>query len=247
MKNNTYLHPRRGVLKLLVFFLFIVLPATAQVGIGTTAPASSSALQIDSTTGGFVPPRMTNTQMSNISTPLEGSIVYNTTFSALFLYSSGTWNNITRPDLPSIVMSREFGPDDVDNPIVQTTNNTYYSFPLNQSEVASTEENFFTVTANGTVQVKKKGNYMITAGFAVSNLPVGGHKYIIGVYRNNTSTLIGYLVRGNVVMESVDEFGTSGVMTFPFNADDKIILRYVMNNDGKRLNARFFKIGVIKI
>ncbi len=246
MKNNTYLNPRKGVFKLLVFFLFIVLPATAQVGIGTTVPASSSALQIDSTTGGFVPPRMTNTQMNDIPTPLEGSIVYNTTFSALFLYSSGTWNNITRPDLPSIVMAKDWGEND-DNNLVQTNENTYYSFPLNTAEIASTEENFFTVTANGTVQVKKKGNYMITAGFAVSNLPVGGHKYIIGVYRNNTSNLIGYLVRGNVVMESEDEFGTSGVMTFPFEAKDKIILRYVLNNGGNQLDARFFKIGVIKI
>jgi len=246
MKNNTYLYLGKGTLKLLVFFMFIVLPATAQVGIGTVTPAPSSALQIDSTTGGFVPPRMTNTQMNDIPTPLEGSIVYNTTFSALFLYSSGTWNNITRPDLPSIVLSKDWGEND-DNNLVQTGTNTYYNFPLNKSEIASTEENFFTVTADGTVQVKKSGNYMITAGFSVNNLPIDGHKYIIGVYKNNNSNLIGYLVRGNVVMETEDEFGTSGVMTFPFNADDKIIMRYVLNNNGERLDARFFKIGVIKI
>lgn len=246
MKNNTYLHPEKGALKLFVFFLLIGFSLTAQVGIGTTSPSPGSALQIDSTTGGFVPPRMTHTQMNDIPTPLEGSIVYNTTFSALFLYSSGTWNNITRPDLPSIVLSKDWGEND-DNNLVQTSTNTYYNFPLNKSEIASTEENFFTVTANGTVQVKKDGNYMITAGFSVNSLPTGGHKYIIGVYRNSTSNLIGYLVRGNVVMESDDEFGTSGVMTFPFNENDKIILRYVMNNEGTPLDARFFKIGIIKI
>lgn len=247
MRYTTYfLYPKRGTFELLIFLIFFAFSATAQVGIGTDSPAASSALQIDSTTGGFVPPRMTNMQMDDIPTPLEGSIIYNTTFSALFLYSSGTWNNITRPDLPSIVLSKDWGEND-DNNLVNTEVNTYYNFPLNQDEIASTEENFFAVTANGTVEVKKSGNYMITAGFSVNSLPIGGHKYIIGVYRNNTSNLIGYLVRGNVVMESNEEFGTSGVMTFPFNAKDKIILRYVLNNDGMQLDARFFKIGVIKI
>ncbi|PVW12856.1 hypothetical protein DDV96_14630 [Marixanthomonas spongiae] len=222
------------------------MPVMAQVGIGTTNPAPSSALQIDSTTGGFVPPRMTNAQMNAIPTPLEGSVVYNTTHSALFMYSSQTWNNITRPDLPSIVLSKDWGAND-DNNLVQTDLNTYYNFPLNTDEIAAIEHNFFTVTADGTVQVEKDGNYMITAGFAVNSLPMGGHKYIIGVYKNSNNNLIGYLVRGNVVMETADEFGTSGVMTLPFKKHDKIILRYVLNNDNKPLDARFFKIGIIKI
>ena len=246
MNNTTQAYPKVGAISILIIILLATMPIMAQVGIGTTTPEPSSALQIDSTTGGFVPPRMTNEQMNAIPTPLEGSIVYNTTFSALFLYSSGTWNNITRPDLPSIVLAKDWGAND-DNNLVQTNTNTYYNFPLNVDEIASTEENFFTVTANGTIQVKKDGNYMITAGFAVNSLPTGGHKYIIGVYKNSTSNLIGYLVRGNVVMEADDEFGTSGVMTLPFNANDKIILRYVLNNGGTSLDARFFKIGVIKI
>lgn len=244
MKNFTYYWPDKGFFSLLVIFLFILSSATAQVGIGTTNPAPGSALQIDSTTGALVPPRVTNTQMNAIPSPLEGSIVYNNTFSALFMFSSGTWNNITRPDLPSIVMSKDWGPDN-DNNLVQTATNTYYNFPLTQNEVLSNEPNFFTVTANGTIQVKRKGNYLITAGFSVNLLPTGSHKYIIGVYRANT--LIGYLVRGNVVMQTDDEFGTSGVMMLPFEADEKISLRYVMNNGGVPLDARFFKIGIIKI
>ena len=246
MKNTKIRLTLLGVYKIALLLLISTSPVLAQVGIGTTHPEPSIALQIDSTTGGFVPPRMTNAQMNAIPTPLEGSIVYNTTFSALFLYSSGTWNNITRPDLPSIVLSKDWGEDD-DNNLVQTNLNQYYNFPLNVDEVASNEENFFTVTANGTVQVKKDGNYMITAGFSVNSLPIGGHKYIIGVYKNSTANLIGYLVRGNVVMESDEEFGTSGVMTLPFKANDKIILRYVLNNGGTPLDARFFKIGIIKI
>lgn len=245
MKKSTYYNNyKKFFFSLLAIFLFTLSSVTAQVGIGTTNPAPGSALQIDSTIGALVPPRVTNTQMNAIPSPLEGSIVYNSTFSALFMYSSGTWNNITRPDLPSIVMSKDWGPGN-DNNLVQTATNTYYKFPLTQAEVLSNEPNFFTVTSNGTVRVTKDGNYLITAGFSVDLLPTGSHKYIIGVYRG--STLIGYLVRGNVVMQSDDEFGTSGVMMLPFKANEQISLQYVMNNGGVPLDARFFKIGIIKI
>ncbi|AFL81230.1 hypothetical protein Aeqsu_1750 [Aequorivita sublithincola DSM 14238] len=245
MKKITYYKPRKGFFGLLAILLLVLSTATAQVGIGTTNPAPGSALQIDSTVGALVPPRVTNAQMIAIQSPLEGSIVYNNTFSALFMFSSGTWNNLTRPDLPSIVMSKDWGQND-DNNLVKTGNDTYYNFPLTPAEVVSNEPNFFTVTASGTIQVKKAGNYLITAGFSVNSLPTGGHKYIIGIYKG-TNTLIGYLVRGNVIMQSDDEFGTSGVLMLPFNADEKISLKYVLNNNGLVLDARFFKIGIIKI
>ncbi|MDN3724794.1 hypothetical protein QRD02_10400 [Aequorivita sp. SDUM287046] len=244
MKKITYYLPEKGLVGLFFILLFFLSSATAQVGIGTTSPATGSALQIDSTTGALVPPRMTNAQMNAIPNPLEGSIVYNTNFSALFLYSSGTWNNITRPDLPSIVMSKDWGENN-DNNLVQTHTNIYYKFPLTQEEVRSNEPNFFEVIGPGTIKIKRSGNYMITAGFSVNMLPTGGHKYIIGVY--NGSSLIGYLVRGNVVMQNDDEFGTSGVMMLPFAANQIISLQYVMNNDGVPLDARFFKIGIVKI
>ncbi|MBT0608669.1 hypothetical protein [Aequorivita echinoideorum] len=244
MKKITYSFPGKGVFTFVALILFVFVSATAQVGIGTTNPAPGSALQIDSTNGALVPPRMDNTQMNAIINPLEGSIVYNSTFSALFMFSSGTWNNITRPDLPSIVMSKDWGANN-DNNLVQTSTNTYYKFPLGQSEVVSNEPTFFTVTGNGTIRINRKGNYLITAGFSVNELPAGSHKYIIGVYRG--STLIGYLVRGNVVMQTDDEFGTSGVMMLPFEANQTISLQYVMNNGGVPLDARFFKIGIVKI
>lgn len=229
---------------LLILLLFSVTSLTAQVGIGTVNPSPGSALQIDSTTGALVPPRVTNEQMLAIQQPLNGSIVYNSTFSALYMYSSGMWNNITMPDLPSIIMSKEWPAGD-DNNLVKTQNNQYYKFPLGSSEVLSNNPMFFQVTGNGTVKIGKKGNYLITAGFSVDTLPTGSHKYIIGVYKG--SSLIGYLVRGNVVMEAADEFGTSGVMVLPFNEGDVISLQYVMNNGGVPLDARFFKIGIVKM
>ncbi len=60
------------------------------VVIGGTKEASAK-LQVESTTKGFLPPRMTTTQMNAISSPAEGLIIFNTTVSNLYCYQSGTW------------------------------------------------------------------------------------------------------------------------------------------------------------
>jgi uncharacterized protein (TIGR02145 family) len=64
--------------KLLLCAAFIVVSFTsiAQVGIGTTTPHPSAALEIESTTKGFLLPRMTLVQINAIATPLEGLMVY---------------------------------------------------------------------------------------------------------------------------------------------------------------------------
>ncbi|WP_366186307.1 DUF1566 domain-containing protein [Flavobacterium ovatum] len=44
--------------------------------IGTTAPTSSAVLEVSSTTQGFLPPRMTQTERNSISSPVAGLIVW---------------------------------------------------------------------------------------------------------------------------------------------------------------------------
>jgi hypothetical protein len=62
----------------------------AQVGIGTATPSSSAALDITSTTGGILVPRMTTAQRGAIATPATGLLVYQTDGVAGFYYNSGT-------------------------------------------------------------------------------------------------------------------------------------------------------------
>jgi tripartite-type tricarboxylate transporter receptor subunit TctC len=60
--------------------------------IGADAVANtSSILDITSTTKGFLPPRMTTTQVNAIATPAEGLVVFNTTISHLCVYQAGAW------------------------------------------------------------------------------------------------------------------------------------------------------------
>lgn len=48
------------------------------VGIGTAAPAPSAALEVNSTTGGVLLPRLTTAQRNAISAPTPGLLIYNT-------------------------------------------------------------------------------------------------------------------------------------------------------------------------
>jgi hypothetical protein len=68
---------------------------SGNVGLGTTSPTASAIFQINSTTKGFLPPRMTNTQRTNISDPAIGLIVYCTdTTEGLYVYKSTGWQFI---------------------------------------------------------------------------------------------------------------------------------------------------------
>jgi hypothetical protein len=57
---------------------------------------SSAALHINSTTKGFLPPRMTATQGSAISSPASGLLVHNTDSTKLSIYENGRWNQIPK-------------------------------------------------------------------------------------------------------------------------------------------------------
>jgi hypothetical protein len=81
--------------KILLFsLLFVSAISFSQVGIGTTAPNSSAALDVTSTTKGLLPPRMTQVQMNAIPTPANGLIVYCTdcTPTGIYSYNSPTWS-----------------------------------------------------------------------------------------------------------------------------------------------------------
>jgi hypothetical protein len=61
---------------------------------GTHTDVASSKFTINSTTQGFLPPRMTTTQKNAIATPAAGLVVYDTTLNKLCLYTT-TWETIT--------------------------------------------------------------------------------------------------------------------------------------------------------
>ena len=65
-----------------------------QVLVGSSTPAASTILQADSTTQGFLPPRMTTAQKNAIVTPPAGLVVYDTGLNKLCVFTTG-WQTIT--------------------------------------------------------------------------------------------------------------------------------------------------------
>jgi hypothetical protein len=61
--------------------------------IGTTTDAASSILTVESTTKGFLPPRMTTTQKNAISSPATGLVVYDSTLNVLNFYNGSSWTS----------------------------------------------------------------------------------------------------------------------------------------------------------
>jgi len=79
-------------MKNILFFLFALLMLGSPVMAQQNADPSA-ALEVNSTTKGFLPPRMTTTQRDAITTPTVGLIIYNTSTHKINFYngSSNSW------------------------------------------------------------------------------------------------------------------------------------------------------------
>lgn len=64
------------------------------VGIGTSSPNSSAALDISSTTKGLLIPRMTGIQRTAIATPATGLLVFDTDTKTIWTYDGTAWKNL---------------------------------------------------------------------------------------------------------------------------------------------------------
>ena len=71
-------------------FLFDTGNNLGPVGIGET-PVASAILDVASTTKGFLPPRMTSTQRTAISSPASGLMVYDTTTNQWYGWNGTSW------------------------------------------------------------------------------------------------------------------------------------------------------------
>lgn len=95
--------------------------AFSQVGIGTATPDQSAILDVSSTTGGFLLPRMNEVQRNAISNPAIGLLIYliDGTQQCLQVYNGTSWENIYCPTANE----------------VPTATNVFISGTLNVSEV----------------------------------------------------------------------------------------------------------------
>ncbi|WP_152604778.1 hypothetical protein [Psychroserpens jangbogonensis] len=87
--------------KYLFIFALILCPysAISQVGIGTTTPDQSAILDVSSTTGGLLLPRMNEVERDGISNPAIGLLIYfiEGNQQCLQVYNGSSWENIYCP------------------------------------------------------------------------------------------------------------------------------------------------------
>lgn len=68
------------------------------LGVGTATLEASAALQVESTTQGFLPPRMTAAERDAMtSTAATGTLIVCTDCGALQVFNGSAWNNVTAP------------------------------------------------------------------------------------------------------------------------------------------------------
>ena len=70
------------------------LATMAQVGIGTSTPRASAALDVTSTTKGFLIPRLTTAQRDAIVSPAVGLSIYNTSTNCTNSYDGIGWREL---------------------------------------------------------------------------------------------------------------------------------------------------------
>jgi hypothetical protein len=80
---------------LLALLAFCGTARAQSVGIGTTTPDASAALDVSSTSKGFLPPRLSQAQRNAIASPATGLIIYQTDGTpGLYQYDGSTWSQL---------------------------------------------------------------------------------------------------------------------------------------------------------
>lgn len=84
------------------------------VGIGTTTPDASAALDVSSTSQGFLPPRLSSAQRDAMPNKTAGLTIFNTTTGCLEFYNGSYWINLCTSTLSSILQKSLLGGTDLD-------------------------------------------------------------------------------------------------------------------------------------
>lgn len=151
--------------KLIVFFI-IFLPVFifaqhSNVGINTTAPDSSAVLDINSTDGGLLIPRMTLFQRDVISNPATGLLVFQTDYDSGFYYFDGVnWKPFYARAINGLNLDTTINRIQLGGPLIKNTTVTQdiynMAFDLDSTGVFEITDNnspFFYAGNNGRIGI----------------------------------------------------------------------------------------------
>lgn len=141
---------KRIVLLTVLSFVTFFSVQAQNVGINILTPDSSAILHLESTTQGFLPPRMTTTERDAIPSPAEGLTIFNTVDSTLQYWSGACWLSVFQ----------------------QSCDDCFFSF--NSSSNADTIDRVVTDSVTFTFNIQQNtGNPQNIAAAVVGQLPNG--------------------------------------------------------------------------
>jgi hypothetical protein len=229
---------------LLIAFFVIPFHLLSQTGIGTTTPHASAKLEVASDRQGFLPPRMTSSQRTSISSPASGLIVYQTDGTAgLYYYGSSGWIYIinsttnvvavvnggtgttTSTGTGSVVLSTNPTLTSIITPVITGGTSTTQSLTFKPTSGNGTTgaDHIFQVGNNGgteAMRILNNGNVGIgtTAPTAKLNISGGGVRIFNGFANNSTTRpALNTLSIGNYEIRGV---GGGGGATQADGSDD---------------------------
>src|SRR3989344_5429556 len=132
------------------------------VGVGAQSNVASAVVQIDSTTKGFLPPRLTTAQKNAILSPASGLTVFDTDLNKLNVWNGSVWKNVGSTEIGGEVTSGTnnsvlFVDAGSTGPVLQQDNSsfnyassTHILTLANLSLTAGTSTSFFSTNASTT-------------------------------------------------------------------------------------------------
>ncbi len=146
---------------------------------GASSAASSSAvLEANSTTQGFLPPRLTTTQRNAIASPAEGLTLWNTTNKQLEVFDGSVWVNMNGELVSTLTVGQSYGGGKV-----------AYIFTVNDlGYVANEQHGLIAATSD-----QSTGVPWSEGGFSPNpqTISTGARGTALGTGLSNTNTIIG--------------------------------------------------------
>jgi len=169
---------------------------------GNDAPDVSAMLQVDSTTKGFLPPRMTTTQINNIAEVSAGLIVYDTTIDNLKYHDSSSWNSLS--SFPFTGSAQITGSLEVTGSVVLKG-----AYGFNTPDIY----------LDGTIGSNNSGTIRIAANNKLQFYDANGEIYRVSGKDANNNTNAALLIRGRSLILTPDNVsaGTNGVLISQHN------------------------------
>ncbi|MES2765121.1 MAG: hypothetical protein V4642_04590 [Bacteroidota bacterium] len=214
------------------------------VGIKDTTPSASAALSINSTSQGFLPPRMLHSQKDAITSPAEGLTVYITdstgtaTPKGIYYYDGAAWRRYVRFVTPTSEASMRVISKSTAQTRTGTTtpvDDSELSLPISAGETWIIDAVVFVTASTGSGNVNFKfslptgatldGGYHVNAGTNVSSFAAGGVE--------NTTQYSFQIINNSVTHVFLVKF----VVTSPTNGGN-IVFAWAPSDSGNTLTVK---------